>query len=90
MTIKARIKYHEQNLTEFKSHVEQGTFPKRLKSITIPKMRTVEGQNTVKKACHDLETVLGQTIQEIEAQLAENPVHERREEAYQAYITNAA
>lgn len=58
MAIRARIKYNEQNLKDFKSHVEQGTFPRRLKAVPIPKMRTVEGQNIVKKACCDLETVV--------------------------------
>lgn len=58
MAIRARIKYNERNLREFNKHVEEGTFPKRLKTFTIPKMRTMEGQNIVKKACSDLETLV--------------------------------
>lgn len=42
MTIKVRIRYHEQTIKGFRKHLKNGTFPQRMKSIKpYPKMQSL-------------------------------------------------
>ena len=70
--VHARVKYQENVLKEYKKHAENGTIPKRLKSMKrYPKMQSPEAQKRVNEAYHQVEcTVLDQAIQEIEKNLA--------------------
>ena len=70
--VHARVKYQENVLKEYKKHAENGTIPKRLKSMkSYPKMQSPEAQKRVNEAYHQVEcTVLDQAIQEIEKNLA--------------------
>ena len=52
MTIKARIRYREQAIKNFRKHLKNSTFPQRMKSIKpYPKMSSPEAQNIVNAAC---------------------------------------
>ena len=52
MTIKARIRYREQAIKNFRKHLKNGTFPQRMKSIKpYPKMSSPEAQKIVNAAC---------------------------------------
>lgn len=70
--VHARVKYQENVLKEYKKHAENGTIPKRLKSMkSYPKMQSPEAQKRVNEAYHQVEcTLLDQAIQEIEKNLA--------------------
>ena len=65
MTIKARIRYREQAIKNFRKHLKNGTFPQRMKSIKpYPKMSSPEAQNIVNAACDQVQCViLDQMIQ---------------------------
>ena len=66
MAQKARIKQREKSLHTFSTHLKQGTFPKRMKSIKpYPKMETPEAQAKVNEACQQVERViLGHMVQD--------------------------
>ncbi|PFX11583.1 hypothetical protein AWC38_SpisGene24627 [Stylophora pistillata] len=70
--VHARVKYQENLLKEYKKHAENGTIPKRLKSMkSYPKMQSPKAQKRVNETYHQVEcTVLDQAIQEIEKNLA--------------------
>ena len=52
MTIKARIRYREQAIKNFRKHLKNSTFPQRMKSIKpYPKMSSPEAQKIVNAAC---------------------------------------
>ena len=74
MTLKARIKYQQRSLQDFKKHVKNGTFPKRMKSIRpYPKMETPEAQAAVNAACDQVQCViLDQVILETERKLKQD------------------
>ena len=56
MTIKARIRYREQAIKNFRKHLKNGTFPQRMKSIKpYPKMSSPEAQNIVNAACDQVQ-----------------------------------
>ncbi|PFX11145.1 hypothetical protein AWC38_SpisGene25342, partial [Stylophora pistillata] len=73
----ARVKCQENVLKEYKKHAENGTFPKRMKSMkSYPKMQCPEAQKHVHEAYHQVEcTVLDEAIQEIEKNLAARKEH---------------
>ena len=57
--IYARIKYRQRRIQTFKTHLQKGTFPPRMKSIKpIPKMNTPESQRIVTAACEQAQRVL--------------------------------
>ena len=74
MTVKARVKYQQRVLKEFRKHLKHGTFPKRMKSIKpYPKMDKPEVQTVVDAACDQVQCViLDQKIQEVEKKLKED------------------
>ena len=52
MAIKARIRYREQAIKNFRKHLKNSTFPQRMKSIKpYPKMSSPEAQKIVNAAC---------------------------------------
>ena len=58
MTIKARIRYCEQAIKNFRKHLNNGTFPQRMKSIKpYPQMSSPEAQNIVNAACDQVQCV---------------------------------
>ena len=74
MTINARIKYREHTLQDYKQHLRNGTFPKRIKSLKpYPKMDTPEAQAKVNEACQQVDKIiLEHMIQEQERKLKED------------------
>ena len=76
MTVRARVKYQQRVLKEFRRHLKHGTFPKRMKSIKpYPKMDTPEAQKVVDAACDQVQCViLDQKILELEKKLKEDQV----------------
>ncbi|PFX19442.1 E3 ubiquitin-protein ligase RNF213 [Stylophora pistillata] len=80
--VHARVKCQENVLKEYKRHAENGTFPKRWKSLKgYPKMQSREAQKLVDEAYHQAECmVLDQRIQQIEKNLA------AQKESYQSLL----
>ena len=74
MALKARIKYREHALQDYKQHLKNGTFPKRIKSIKpYPTMDTPEAQAKVNEACQQVDKIiLDHMIQEQERKLKED------------------
>ena len=74
MTVQARIKYRQRIIKNFKTHLQNGTFPQRLKSIKpYPKMSSPESQAIVNAACDQMQCViLEQMIVEEEKQLTKD------------------
>ena len=82
MTIKARIRYREQAIKNFRKHLKNSTFPQRMKSIKpYPKMSSPEAQNIVNAACDQVQCViLDQMIQKEQKKLSED------QDSYQALL----
>ena len=80
MTMKARIKYREHAIKEFRKHLRNGTFLQRMKCIKpYPKMTLPEAQGIVNAACDQVQSViLDQMIQEEEKKLFQD------QDSYQA------
>ena len=72
--IYARIKYRQRRIQSFKTHLQHGTFPPRMKSMKpIPKMKTAESQKIVSAACQEAQRVLlDQMLIEEEQQLVQD------------------
>ena len=73
MTVQARIKYRQRVIKAFRKYLNNGTFPKRMKSIKpYPKMGSPESQAIVNAACDQVQCViLDQMIQDGEKKLAQ-------------------
>ena len=77
LTIQARIKYRQLVLKAFRKHLNNGTFPKRMKSIKpYPKMGSPESQAIVNAACDQVQCViLDQIILDEEKKLVQDQEH---------------
>ena len=59
ITIQARIKYRQRAIKALRKHLNNGTFPKRMKSIRpYPKMGSPESQAIVNAACDEAQCVI--------------------------------
>ena len=59
MNVQARIKYRQRAIKKFRTHLKNGTFPQRMKSIKpYPKMDSPESQAIVNAACNQLQCVI--------------------------------
>lgn len=74
MTLKARIKYREQTLAQWKRHLTDGTFPKQIPTIKpYPKMESSHTQASVNEACYDFKKViLTQMIRDVQTKLEDD------------------
>ena len=74
MTIQARIKYRQCSIKKLKTHLQNGTFPQRMKSIKpYPKMDSPESQRIVNAACEQAQCViLDQMLVEEEKKLTQD------------------
>ena len=74
MTIQARLKYRQRRIKTLKTHLQNGTFPQRMKSIKpYPKMNSPESQRIVNAACEQAQCViLDQMLVEEEKKLAQD------------------
>ena len=72
--INARIKYRQRRIQTFKTHLQNGTFPPRIKSIKpTPKMDSLESQRIVNAACEQAQRViLDQMLIEEEKKLTQD------------------
>ena len=77
MTVQARIKYRQRVIKAFRKYLNNGTFPKRMKSIKpYPKMGSPESQAIVNAACDQVQCViLDQIIQDEEKKLVQDQEH---------------
>ena len=77
MTVQARIKYRQRVIKAFRKYLNNGTFPKRMKSIkSYPKMGSPESQAIVNAACDQVQCViLDQIIQDEEKKLVQDQEH---------------
>ena len=71
MTLKARIKYREQTLAQWRRHLTDDTFPKQMPTIKpYPKMESSHTQTLVNEACHEVKKIiLTQMIRDVQAKL---------------------
>ena len=74
MTVQARIKYRQRAIKKLRTHLKNGTFPQRMKSIKpYPKMDSPESQAIVNAACNQVQCViLDQMLLEEEKKLAKD------------------
>ena len=74
MTVQARIKYRQRAIKKLKTHLKNGTFPQRMKSIKpYPKMDSPESQAIVNAACNQAQCViLEQMLLEEETKLVKD------------------
>ena len=74
MNVQARIKYRQRAIKQFRTHLKNGTFPQRMKSIKpYPKMDSPESQAIVNAACNQVQCViLDQMLLEEEKKLAKD------------------
>ena len=72
--IHARIKYRQRRIQTLKTHLQNGTFPPRMKSIKpTPKMDSPESQRIVNAACEQAQCViLDQMLVEEEKKLTQD------------------
>ena len=91
MTLKARIRYKEASIAQWKRHLEDGTFPSQVPTFKpYPKLDTPNSQAIVNAACHQArKTILMEMLRCTECKLAqdygdlETLVKERREQRKQ-------
>ena len=74
MTVQARIKYRQRAIKKLRTHLKNGTFPQRMKSIEpYPKMGSPESQAIVNAACDQVQCViLDRTLLDEEQQLVKD------------------
>ena len=74
MAVQARIKYRQRAIKQMRTHLKNGTFPQRMKSIKpYPKMGSPESQAIVNAACDQVKCViLDRTLLDEEKQLVKD------------------
>ena len=58
MISRALLSYHERNLRELHTHLDQGTFPNSLKLKASVNMKTPEGQALIHEACQEVQKIM--------------------------------